>query len=151
MGAGGPEGDPGRHETGDERWRLRPRRVAGPPFNPTIQPMHPGEMSVSTRDPNDRVVHTVGGVKIRRRDIVKAGLTGASLAAVAGLPTQAQAQKAEFRFRMQSFLGPGTIEWDQLVPRYIQRISEMSHGPLHNHATPHTRQTSVRGKEKKVV
>src|SRR3546814_17730290 len=88
MGAGGPEGDPGRHETGDERWRLRPRRVAGPPFNPTIQPMHPGEMSVSTRDPNSRVVNTVGVVKIRRRDIAKAGLTGAHPAPVAGKPPQ---------------------------------------------------------------
>src|SRR3546814_1929644 len=121
MGAGGAEGDPGRHETGEDRWRRRPRRVAGPQFTPTIQPMHPGEMSVSTRDPNDRVFHTVGGVKIRRRDIVKAGLTGASLAAVAGLPTQAQAQKAEFRFRMQSFLGPGTIDGDKRLPRYIER------------------------------
>src|SRR3546814_11955734 len=106
MGAGGPEGDPGRHETGDERWRLRPRRVAGPPFHPTIQPMHPGEMYVSTRDPIDSVVHTIGGVNIRRHDIVKAGLTGASLAAAPALPTPPHAPQAEFSLTTQYSRGP---------------------------------------------
>ena len=67
---------------------------------------------MSEKDPKDRVVHRVGGVNIHRRDLIKAGVTGASLAAVAGLPVQAQAQSPEFRFRMQSFLGPGTIEWE---------------------------------------
>ena len=93
-------------------------------------------MSVSTNDPKDRVVGSLGGAKIRRRDIMRAGVTGASLAAVAGLPMQAQAQSPEFRFRMQSFLGPGTIEWDKLVPRYIKRVSEMSNGRIQIQAFP---------------
>lgn len=79
---------------------------------------------------HDRVVHVVKGVKIRRRDVVKAGLTGASLAAVAGLPRETMAQSPEFRFRMQSFLGPGTIEWEKLVPRFVKRVSEMSNGRI---------------------
>ncbi len=84
----------------------------------------------------DRVVQTVRGVKIRRRDIVKAGLAGVPLAAVAGLPRQSQAQRAEFRFRMQSFLGPGTIEWEQLVPRFIKRVKDMSNGRIQITAFP---------------
>ena len=87
-------------------------------------------------DRNDRVVTSIKGVKIRRRDIIRAGLTGASLAAVAGLPQAAQAQRAEFRFRMQSFLGPGTIEWEQLVPRYIKRVKDMSNGRIQITAFP---------------
>lgn len=93
-------------------------------------------MFVSSKDTDERVVHSVRGVKIRRRDIMKAGLTGASLAAVAGLPAQARAQSPEFRFRMQSFLGPGTIEWETLVPRYVKRVSEMSNGRIQIQAFP---------------
>jgi TRAP-type mannitol/chloroaromatic compound transport system substrate-binding protein len=89
-----------------------------------------------TKDIDDRVVGAVGGAKIRRRDVVRAGLTGASLAAIASLPTKAHAQKAEFRFRMQSFLGPGTIEWEQLVPRYVKRVNEMSNGRIQIQAFP---------------
>ncbi|MCA8926729.1 MAG: TRAP transporter substrate-binding protein DctP [Alphaproteobacteria bacterium] len=91
---------------------------------------------MSRKDPKDRIVHRVGGVNIHRRDLIKAGVTGASLAAVAGLPAQAQAQSPEFRFRMQSFLGPGTIEWEQLVPRFIKRVSEMSNGRIQIQAFP---------------
>src|SRR3546814_19213525 len=83
-------------------------------------------MSMSTNDPSERVVGTVGGAKIRRRDIVKAGLTGASLAAVVGVPAQAQAQSPAFRLRYQSLHVPGTIEWAKVVPRFVKRVSEMS-------------------------
>lgn len=89
-----------------------------------------------TKNTDDRIVGEIAGAKIRRRDVVRAGLTGASLAAVAGLPTKAHAQKAEFRFRMQSFLGPGTVEWETLVPRYIKRVSEMSNGRIQIQAFP---------------
>lgn len=91
---------------------------------------------MTEKDAQDRVVGSVKGAKIRRRDIMRAGLAGASLAAVASLPTEAQAQKVEFRFRMQSFLGPGTVEWEKLVPRYIQRVKEMSNGRIEIQAFP---------------
>ena len=91
---------------------------------------------MAEKDNDDRIVGAVGGAKIRRRDVVRAGLTGASLAAIASLPTKAHAQKAEFRFRMQSFLGPGTTEWDVLVPRYIKRVAELSNGRIQIQAFP---------------
>lgn len=87
-------------------------------------------------DIHDRVVAAVGGTKIRRRDVVRAGLAGASLATVAGLASKAQAQSPEFRFRMQSFLGPGTTEWEVLVPRYIKRVAELSNGRIQIQAFP---------------
>ncbi|WP_420394189.1 TRAP transporter substrate-binding protein DctP [Acuticoccus sp.] len=91
---------------------------------------------MATKNDHDRVVHTVAGQKIRRRDVVKAGLAGVSLAATAGLTTGAMAQSPEFRFRMQSFLGPGTTEWDVLVPRYVERVREMSGGRIEIQAFP---------------
>jgi TRAP-type mannitol/chloroaromatic compound transport system substrate-binding protein len=91
---------------------------------------------MTEKDKDERIVGSVGGAKIRRRDVVRAGLAGVSLAAVAGLPTKAQAQKAEFRFRMQSFLGPGTVEWETLIPRYIKRVKEMSNGRIEIQAFP---------------
>lgn len=91
---------------------------------------------MSDKNAADRVVGSVAGATIRRRDVIRAGLTGASLAAVAGLPTQAKAQTPEFRFRMQSFLGPGTMEWEQLIPRYIKRVNEMSNGRIQIQAFP---------------
>lgn len=78
----------------------------------------------------DRIVGTIDGTTIRRRQVLGAGLAGASLAAVAGLPQRAEAQSAEYRFRMQSFLGPGTIEWETLVPRYVERVRQMSNGRI---------------------
>ncbi len=91
---------------------------------------------MANRDTNERIVHEIGGAAIRRRHVMGAGLTGASLAAVAGLATPAQAQRAEFRFRMQSFLGPGTTEWDVLVPRYVKRVAELSNGRIQIQAFP---------------
>ncbi|HKK35053.1 MAG TPA: TRAP transporter substrate-binding protein DctP [Paracoccaceae bacterium] len=86
---------------------------------------------MTRRDDRDRTVHEVGGQKIRRRDVMRAGLGGVTLAAAAGLSTGgAKAQSPEFRFRMQSFLGPGTTEWDVLVPRYVERVREMSNGRI---------------------
>ena len=94
------------------------------------------EDSMANRDKNERVVHEIGGSAIRRRHIVRAGMTGAALATVADLSTTAQAQRAEFRFRMQSFLGPGTTEWDVLVPRYVKRVAELSNGRIQIQAFP---------------
>ncbi len=91
---------------------------------------------MANHDKNERVVHEIGGSAIRRRHIVRAGMTGAALATVAGLSTTAQAQRAEFRFRMQSFLGPGTTEWDVLVPRYVKRVAELSNGRIQIQAFP---------------
>jgi len=91
---------------------------------------------MTKRDDRDRVVHTVAGQKIRRRDVMRAGLGGATLAATAGLATQTRAQSPEFTFRMQSFLGPGTTEWEVLVPRYVERVREMSNGRIEIQAFP---------------
>ncbi len=92
---------------------------------------------MTKRDTGERIVHEIAGEKVRRRDIVRAGLTGASLAAVAGLSASgAQAQSPEFRFRMQSFLGPGTTEWEVLVPRYIERVKQLSNGRIQIQAFP---------------
>ena len=91
---------------------------------------------MAKRDTGDRLVHEIGGQKIRRRDIMKAGLTGATLATVAGLSTVTKAQSPDFKFRMQSFLGPGTTEWEVLVPRYIERVRELSGGRIEIQAFP---------------
>jgi TRAP-type mannitol/chloroaromatic compound transport system substrate-binding protein len=92
---------------------------------------------MTKRDDRDRVVHTVAGQKIRRRDVMRAGLGGVTLASAAGLSAGgARAQSPEFRFRMQSFLGPGTTEWEVLVPRYVERVREMSGGRIEIQAFP---------------
>lgn len=67
---------------------------------------------------------------VRRRHLVKAAVTGASVFALAGVPGPARAQRAQFRFRLQSFLGPGWAEWETLIPRYIQRVNDMSGGRI---------------------
>lgn len=67
---------------------------------------------------------------VKRRHIVTAAVTGASVFALAGVPEPARAQRAQFRFRLQSFLGPGWAEWETLLPRYAQRINDMSGGRI---------------------
>jgi len=67
---------------------------------------------------------------VKRRHVVAAAATGASVFALAGVPEPARAQRAQFRFRMQSFLGPGWAEWETLLPRYAQRINDMSGGRI---------------------
>ncbi len=73
---------------------------------------------------------------VKRRHIVTAAVTGASVFALAGVPEPARAQRAQFRFRLQSFLGPGWAEWETLIPRYIQRVSDMSGGRIQIQAFP---------------
>lgn len=92
---------------------------------------------MTKKDDRDRIVHKIAGQEIRRRDVMRAGLGGVTLAAAAGLGAGgAKAQSPEFRFRMQSFLGPGTTEWEVLVPRYIERVREMSGGRIEIQAFP---------------
>lgn len=67
---------------------------------------------------------------VKRRHIVRAAVTGASVFAVAGVPEPARAQRAQFRFRLQSFLGPGNFEWEDTLPRFIRRVREMSGGRI---------------------
>jgi TRAP-type mannitol/chloroaromatic compound transport system substrate-binding protein len=73
-----------------------------------------------------------------RRGLIKGSLVGgASLAAIgAGLARSAGAQQGQFRFHLQSFLGPGWMEWEQLIPRYIQRVREASGGAIEITAHP---------------
>lgn len=91
---------------------------------------------MTNKDPHDRIVGVVDGSPLRRRDLLRAGLTGATLAAVGASAGTARAASPEFRFRMQSFLGPGTTEWDTLVPRYVKRVSELSNGRIQIQAFP---------------
>jgi TRAP-type mannitol/chloroaromatic compound transport system substrate-binding protein len=87
-------------------------------------------------DPHDRRVGQIDGQPLRRRDLVKAGLTGAALTAAGAMAGTAQAASPQFRFRMQAFLGPGTTEWDVLVPRYVKRVAELSGGRIQIQAFP---------------
>lgn len=62
---------------------------------------------------------------ISRRSFMTAAAGGA-LAATAA-PVFAQG-KAQFRLRLQSFLGPGWAEWSTLVPLFCERVKKMSGG-----------------------
>jgi len=83
---------------------------------------------------NDHKGHRIDG-GTSRRGVLKAGLTGASLAAV-GAATTVRAQEPEFEFRLQSFLGPGWLEWEELLPRYIERVRQASNGRIDITAFP---------------
>ena len=69
---------------------------------------------------------------MNRRDILKAGLAGgaAALTGMYALPKKAFAKKPDFKFKLQSFLGPGWLEWEELVPRYCERVKLMSGGRI---------------------
>jgi len=64
-----------------------------------------------------------------RRDFLKASAAGAAAISLGSLPGKAVAQQ-KFKFRLQSFLGPGWKEWEELLPRYISRVKEMSGGRI---------------------
>lgn len=66
---------------------------------------------------------------VDRRNMFAAAAAGTALTMAAAAPAVAQ-QRAQYRFRMQCFLGPGTIEWDRLVPRFVQRVNAMSGGRI---------------------
>lgn len=72
----------------------------------------------------------------RRRQFLTAGAAGLGAAALTTpMPERVYAQP-QFRLRMQSFLGPGTIEWEILVPRFVQRVRDMSGGAIEITAFP---------------
>jgi TRAP-type mannitol/chloroaromatic compound transport system substrate-binding protein len=75
---------------------------------------------------------------LSRRGLIKRSLLGGlSLTAIgAALARSAKAQKGQYRFRLQSFLGPGWMEWEQLLPRYIKRVREASGGAIEITAFP---------------
>jgi TRAP-type mannitol/chloroaromatic compound transport system substrate-binding protein len=81
---------------------------------------------------------TLSRLGLTRRGLIKKSLLGAlSLNAIgAALARSANAQKGQFRFRLQSFLGPGWMEWEQLLPRYIKRVREASGGAIEITAYP---------------
>jgi len=71
------------------------------------------------------------GMDISRRDLLKVGVAGAAAAGLAAIPETSHSQKpAEFKFRLQSFLGPGWKEWEEMLPRYAKRVKEMSGGRI---------------------
>ncbi|MDZ7760346.1 MAG: TRAP transporter substrate-binding protein DctP [Desulfovermiculus sp.] len=72
---------------------------------------------------------------MKRREFVKAGFAGVALAGTA-FAGKSFAAKPEYKFRMQSFLGEGWKEWSELVPRYIQRVKNMSGGLIEIEAYP---------------
>ena len=73
---------------------------------------------------------------MKRRKFITTGLTGAALAGTAGLAGTSFAAKPEFKFKLQSFLGPGWTEWEVLLPRFIQRVKTMSGGMIEIKAFP---------------
>lgn len=64
--------------------------------------------------------------KTRRSLLTASAATGIGLS-LGAAPVFAQ-QKAQYRLRMQSFLGPGWSEWDELIPRFCDRVKEMTDG-----------------------
>ena len=75
-------------------------------------------------------------MKLKRRDFLKAGFAGATLAGAVGFPGKSFAAKPEFKFKLQSFLGPGWTEWEVLLPRFIKRVRMMSGGLIEIKAFP---------------
>jgi TRAP-type mannitol/chloroaromatic compound transport system substrate-binding protein len=75
---------------------------------------------------------------LSRRGLIKRSvLGGLALTAIgAALARGAKAQRGQFRFRLQSFLGPGWMEWEELLPRYIKRVREASGGAIEITAFP---------------
>ena len=71
-----------------------------------------------------------GGREMKRRDLLKAGVAGAATIGLIGLTKKGFAQAPQFKFRLQSFLGPGWKEWEEMLPRYAKRIKEMSGGRI---------------------
>lgn len=77
-----------------------------------------------------------GGKEMKRRDLLKAGIAGAASVGLIGLTKKGFAQTPQFKFRLQSFLGPGWKEWEEMLPRYIKTIKEMSNGRIEITAYP---------------
>lgn len=75
-------------------------------------------------------------MKVKRRDFLKAGLAGATLVGATGFSSKSLAKNPEFKFKLQSFLGPGWAEWEVLLPRFIKRIQVMSGGLIEIKAFP---------------
>jgi TRAP-type mannitol/chloroaromatic compound transport system substrate-binding protein len=75
---------------------------------------------------------------VGRRELIKKSLAGGlSLSAIgAALARSAHAQRGQYRLRLQSFLGSGWMEWEQLIPRFIKRVREASGGAIEITAFP---------------
>lgn len=70
------------------------------------------------------------GPAMGRRHLVRAGLLGGAGAPAAGRASRTRTQPPEFRFRLQSYLGPGWMEWEELLPRYVERVRVLSRGRI---------------------
>jgi TRAP-type mannitol/chloroaromatic compound transport system substrate-binding protein len=75
-------------------------------------------------------------MQMKRRDFLKGSLAGAALMGTARFPANALAKEPEFKFKLQSFLGPGWTEWEVLLPRFIERVKVMSGGLIEIKAFP---------------
>jgi TRAP-type mannitol/chloroaromatic compound transport system substrate-binding protein len=71
-----------------------------------------------------------GGNGMKRRDLLKAGVAGAASIGLIGLTKKGFAKTPQFKFRLQSFLGPGWKEWEEMLPRYAKKVKEMSGGKI---------------------
>lgn len=89
-------------------------------------------MSKPSKASTPEVMSTAG--KTRRSLLTASVATGVGLS-VGAAPVFAQ-QKAQFRLRMQSFLGPGWAAWEVLIPRYVKRVKEMTDGRVEITAFP---------------
>ncbi len=68
--------------------------------------------------------------QMKRRDFIKAGVAGAVMTGMFGAAGKSFAKSPEYSFKLQSFLGPGWKEWEELVPRFCQRVYLMSGGRI---------------------
>ncbi|MDI6754930.1 MAG: TRAP transporter substrate-binding protein DctP [Thermodesulfobacteriota bacterium] len=71
-----------------------------------------------------------GGREMKRRDLLKAGVAGAATIGLIGLTKKGFAQAPQFKFRLQSFLGPGWKEWEEMLPRFCKKVNKMSGGRI---------------------
>lgn len=78
------------------------------------------------------IERTMAKHELGRRSLVKGSIAGGlSLSAIgAALARSAGAQQGQYNFRLQSFLGPGWAEWEEMIPTYIERVRQASGGAI---------------------
>ena len=102
--------------------------VAGPtdPLNYVLVRM----LEANGLKPGEYEFLGLGGTPNRLAGVQKGGVAGAASVGLIGLTQKGFAQTPQFKFRLQSFLGPGWKEWEELLPRYAKKVKEMSGGRI---------------------
>jgi TRAP-type mannitol/chloroaromatic compound transport system substrate-binding protein len=72
-----------------------------------------------------------GEIKMRKKAIVLVSLVVAGLIVFPFLSNSVQAQGAKvYKWRLQSFFGPGSPAFDESLPKFIQNVKTMSNGQI---------------------